>query len=119
MARSFAASRSSSKASEYYNNASWDLIDALENGTVKLEAISDDSLPEIMRSMTLTEKRAYVAGKKAERDMIKKTIRDLSQKRTTYIEQQRQSSTNTGNNTLDRVMIQSLGQQLAAKGFKL
>ena len=113
------ASRSSSKASEYYDNASWDLLDALEDGTVKLEAISDDNLPEIMRGMTLTEKRAYVAGKKTEREAIKKTIRDLSQKRTAYIEQQRQSSTNSGENTLDRVMIQSLRQQLAAKGFKL
>ncbi|MEG4347341.1 hypothetical protein QUB70_29265 [Microcoleus sp. A003_D6] len=111
--------RSASKASEYYDNASWDLLDALENGTVKLEAISDDNLPEIMRGMTLTEKRAYVAGKKTEREAIKKTIRDLSQKRTAYIEQQRQSNTKGGENTLDRVMIQSLRQQLAAKGFKL
>jgi hypothetical protein len=113
------AARSSSKASEYYDNASWDLLDALENGTVKLEAISNDSLPEIMRGMTLTEKRAYVAAKKTERETIKKTIRDLSQKRTAYIEQQRSSSTNSGENTLDYVMIQSLRQQLAAKGFKL
>ena len=111
--------RSTSKASEYYNNASWDLLDALENGTVKLEAISDDNLPEIMRGMTLTQKRAYVAGKKTEREAIKKTIRDLYQKRTEYIEQQRQSSTNSGENTLDPVMIQSLRKQLAAKGFKL
>ncbi|MEG4031492.1 hypothetical protein [Microcoleus sp. Pol8_D1] len=113
------ASRSASKASEYYDNASWDLLDALENGTVKLEAISDDSLPAIMRGMTLTEKRVYVAGKKTEREAIKKTIRDLSQKRTAYIEQQRKSSTNNDENTLDYVMIQSLRQQLAAKGFKL
>lgn len=111
--------RSASKASEYYDNASWDLLDALENSRVKLEEISDDSLPEIMRGMTLTEKKAYVAGKKTEREAIKKTIRDLSQKRTAYIEQQRKSSTNSGDNTLDSVIIQSLRQQLAAKGFKL
>ena len=113
------ATRSNSKASEYYSNDSWDLLDALETGKVKLEEISDDSLPEIMRGMTLTEKRAYVAGKKAEREAIKKTIRDLSQKRTAYIEQQRKASTNSADNTLDRVIIQSLGQQLATKGFKL
>ncbi|MBE9163044.1 hypothetical protein [Tychonema sp. LEGE 06208] len=111
--------RGVSKASEYYDNASWDLLDALENGRVTLESLSDDALPEIMRVMNLTEKRAYVAGKKAERESIKKTIRDLSQKRTEYVEQQRQSSTNRGENTLDSVIIQSLRQQLAAKGFKL
>jgi hypothetical protein len=111
--------RSASKASEYYDNASWDLLDALENGTVKLETISGDSLPEIMRGMTLTEKRAYVAGKKAERERIKKTIRELSQKRTEYVERQRKASTDKGENTVDSVIIQSLRQQLAAKGFKL
>ena len=69
--------------------------------------------------MTLTEKRAYVAGKKTEREAIKKTIRDLSQKRTEYVEQQRRTNTNSRENTLDSVIIQSLRQQLAAKGFKL
>jgi hypothetical protein len=111
--------RTASKASEYYDNASWDLLDALENGTVKLEALSDESLPEIMRGMSITEKRSYVAAKKAERETIKKTIRELSQKRTEYIEQQRQANTKSGENTLDSVIIQSLRQQLAAKGFKL
>jgi hypothetical protein len=111
--------RGASKASEYYSNDSWDLLDALENGTVKLETISDESLPEIMRGMTLTEKKAYVAGKKTERERIKKTIRELSQKRTEYVERQRKASTDKGENTVDSVIIQSLRQQLAAKGFKL
>ena len=111
--------RSRSKVSEYYDNASWDLLDALENGRVTLESLSNDALPEVMRSMTLTEKRAYVAAKKAERESIKKTIRELSQKRNEYIEQQRKASTSKGENTLDSVIIQSLRQQLAAKGFKV
>lgn len=112
-------SRSSSKASEYYDNASWDLIDALENGKVTLEAILDSDLPEIMRGMTLTEKRAYVAAKKTERQAIQRKIRELSQKRNEYIDRQRKANTEQGENTVDRVIIQSLTQQLAAKGFKL
>ena len=111
--------RGYSKASDYYSNDSWDLLDALENGIVTLDSLSDDDLPEVMRSMTLTEKRAYVADKKAERETIKKTIRDLSQKRTEYVEQQRRTNTNSRENTFDSVIIQSLRQQLAAKGFKL
>ncbi|MEG5058708.1 hypothetical protein QUB60_11660 [Microcoleus sp. A2-C5] len=111
--------RSSSKASEYYDNASWDLLDALENGRVTIESLSNDALPEVMRSMALAEKKAYVAAKKAERESIKKTIRELSQKRNEYVEQQRKASANKGENTVDSVIIQSLRQQLAAKGFKL
>jgi hypothetical protein len=112
-------SRSSSKASEYYDNASWDLLDALENGRVTLEAILDNDLPAIMRGMTLTEKRAYVAAKKTERQAIQRKIRELSQKRNEYINRQRKANTEKGENTVDRVIIQSLTQQLAAKGFKL
>jgi len=111
--------RGLSKASEYYDNASWDLLDALENGRVTIESLSNDALPEVMRSMALAEKRAYVAAKKAEREIIKKTIRELSQKRNEYVEQQRKASANKGENTVDSVIIQSLRQQLAAQGFKL
>jgi hypothetical protein len=113
------AARSTSKASEYYDNASWDLIDALDNGRITLEAIPDNALPEVMRGMTLTEKKAYVAAKKTERQAIQRKIRELSQKREAYIDRQRKSNADKGENTVDRVIIQSLRQQLAAKGFKL
>jgi N-acetyl-beta-hexosaminidase len=69
--------------------------------------------------MTLAQKQEYVAAKKAERETIQQTIRDLYQKRSEYVEKQRQVSANSGENTLDYVIIQSLRQQLAAKGFKL
>jgi len=117
----FALVRGNSKASEYYRNASWDLLDALEDGRVTLENLSEEALPPNMRGMTLAAKREYVAAKKAERQTIQKTIRDLYQKRTEYVEKQRQNqnSVNSGKNTLDEVIIQSLRQQLAAKGFKL
>ncbi|MFB2919714.1 hypothetical protein [Aerosakkonema funiforme] len=113
------ASRGISKASQYYNNASWDLIDALDRGIVTLEQLSDDALPPVMRGMSLGQKREYVARKKAERERIQATIRDLSQKRDEYVRKQRQANVNGGENTLDYVIIQSLRQQLAAKGFKL
>ena len=113
------AMRGNSKASEYYNNASWDLIDALDQGRVTLDKLSDEALPPAMRGMTLAQKQEYVAIKKAERETIQKTIRDLYQKRSEYVEKQRQLTAKKGENTLDSVIIQSLGRQLAAKGFKL
>ena len=113
------ATRGISKASGYYNNASWDLIDALDRGMVNLEQLSDDALPPVMRGMSLAQKREYIASKKAQRQRIQAAIRDLNQKRTAYIASQRQSNTNSAENTLDRVIIASLRQQLAAKGFKL
>ncbi|HAG81285.1 MAG TPA: hypothetical protein DCL61_08950 [Cyanobacteria bacterium UBA12227] len=110
--------RGASKASEYYNNASWDLIDALDEGVVAIEDLSDQDLPEVMQSMTLAQRQEYIETKKNERERIQEMIRDLYQKRTEYIEQQRQASANSSENTLDSVIIQSLRQQLADKGFK-
>jgi len=111
--------RGSSKASDYYSNASWDLIDALDRGIVTLEQLSNEALPLVMQRMTLGQKREYIAAKKAEREKIKASIRDLSQKREEYVTKQRQANANGEDNTLDYVIIQSLRQQLAAKGFKL
>lgn len=113
------AMRSISKASGYYNNASWDLIDAIDRGIVNLEQLPNNALPPAMRGMTLAQKREYVASKKAERNRIQAAIRDLSKKRNEYVVSQRQANRNNGENTLDIVIIESLRQQLAAKGFKL
>lgn len=113
------ATRGASKASEYYNNASWDLIDALEQGIVTLEQLPNEALPLAMRSMTLAQKQEYVAAKKAERETIQKMIRDLSQKRNEYVEKQRRLTANSAKNTLDSVIIQSLSKQLVGKGFKI
>ncbi len=112
-------SRGGSKASEYYNNASWDLIDALDENIVTLEELSDEDLPEAMQGMSLAQKEEYVAAKKAERERIQATIRDLYEKRSEYVAQQRQASADKGENTLDYVIIESLSKQLAAKGFQL
>jgi hypothetical protein len=107
--------RTTSKVSDYYRNSSWDLIDALTEGIVKLENINNNDLPEVMRKMTLEEKSNYVAEKKGEREKIKQIITDLSAKRTTYIDQQRLE--NSSKDTLDYVIIETLTKQLAEKGF--
>jgi hypothetical protein len=107
--------RGASKASQYYQNSSWDLVDALDRGIVVLERLSDDALPLAIRGMSLAQKQEYVAAKRAERKAIQATIQDLYQKRTEYIEKQRQASANNGENTLDSVIIESLRKQLAVK----
>ena len=111
------ATRSLSKVSDYYRNTSWDLIDALTEGIVKLEDIDNSQLPEIMRTMTLAEKLVYIENQKIEREKIKQIIADLSQKRTAYIQQKKLE--NNPNNTLDYAIIESLTRQLATKGFVL
>jgi len=109
--------RGASKSSAYYNNASWDLIDALEEASVNLAELEDEELPEPLRGLSVEEKETYVQGRQAERERIQAQIQDLTAQRQAYLDRlQRQSDPR---DTLDYVMIQALRQQLATKGFVL
>jgi von Willebrand factor type A domain len=112
------AERSGSKTSPYYRNASWDLVDAVEDNVVKLEDIPTRDLPTEMQSMTLAQKRAYIKTKKADRQAIQAKINSLSKQRDAYVAKQR-SQQSPQEKTVDAVIIQSLQSQLATKGFKL
>ncbi|MEY2977325.1 MAG: hypothetical protein ACO31I_15615 [Prochlorotrichaceae cyanobacterium] len=109
--------RGASKSSSYYNNASWDLIDALAEESVDLAEVEDDQLPETLRGLSLEEKETFIDDQKAEREAIQAQIRDLTAQRQAYLEDLRRQS--DPQDTLDYVMIQALRQQLAAKGFVL
>ena len=79
------ASRASTKASGNYRNRGWDLVDACRVKAVKLEEIEVSDLPEIMQSMTLTERRIYISHMQHKREVIQLKIRELSKKRQEYI----------------------------------
>jgi hypothetical protein len=111
------ASRGSSKVSALYNNASWDLVDALEANRVKLTDLPPQSLPTEMQAMTPAQRQRYIEKKQAERKSIQAQIRSLSEQREAYIAAQRPKHPHQ-DNTLDAVIIQSLRQQLAARGFQ-
>ena len=110
--------RGYAKVSGYYRNAAWDLVDALDEGVVKLEDLREESLPEIMQGMTLAEKYEYLVAKRKERKRLQEKIRELYQLRDEYIQQQR-AELEGQPNTLNSVMIEALRKQLAAKGFEL
>lgn len=113
------ASRISSKVSNYYRNESWDLVDAIDRGIVKLEDMKKEDLPEIMRNMTQEQISEYVAQQKTQRSKIQAIVRDLSQKRDRYIQEKTRDISTEPTNTLDYVIIKALREQLAAKGFNL
>ena len=82
------AKRARSKVSAFYDNSSWDLVDALEEGKVDAEAlaqIDDAKLPEPMLGMSAQEKLGYVQAQKTERDRIKREISELSESRAAYV----------------------------------
>jgi len=82
------AKRAKSKVSSFYNNANWDLVDALQEGKLdeaELERMDDDQLPVPMLGMSAREKLDYVQQRKLERDRIKQEITALSESRAAHV----------------------------------
>ncbi len=86
------AKRARSKSSSFYNNAGWDLVDAIKEGEVAAEEIASfepEALPEPMREMSADERRAYVDAKAGERTEIQQEIAELGRARDAYVAEKR------------------------------
>lgn len=76
--------RSIAKASGLYSNESWDIVDAVNNGTVKLSEVKAESLPQKLRELDLEEQLELIAEQTKRRKQIKKEIATLTEQRRSY-----------------------------------
>jgi hypothetical protein len=111
------AKRAQSKASSFYNNAQWDLVDAIEESTVKLENLKVDDLPEEMKTMNNQKKAQYVAGKAQDRKRLKQEISVLSKEREAYVVKQKKQATADSDNTINDALTAAIRKQGVKKGF--
>ena len=100
-----------------YNNASWDIVDALEDNEALLEEIDEKSLPEAMKKMNTKERKQFVLEKATKRSEIQSKIQEVAQKRKAFISKKRKESATDDNNTLDQVMIKAVREQAISKSF--
>jgi hypothetical protein len=107
------ASRNSVKASKYYKNSSWDLVDASEEKDFDIKKVDKNTLPENLKSMSDEDLEKYIAKKKAEREKIKTQIRILNNTRETYLAQQSEN----GVENVESSMIKSIKKQALSKNF--
>ncbi len=96
--------------------ASWDVVSALESGSVKRDEIKTDQLPDELKKMDKKERDAYIDGKLAERKKIKEEINRLQTERKTYIAQEEKKA--SGVNTLDKAMTNTIRKQATKRGYK-
>jgi len=111
--------RAVAKASVQYRNEGWDLVDAAAKGSVKLEELKADDLPEEMKNMTADEKKAYLAKKLQERQAIQKTISKLNEERKQYVAEEMKKLSEKGEDTFDAAIIKALRKQAEQKNFQL
>lgn len=111
--------RAVSKSSGYYRNDSWDLVDAIENGKVKLEDVKKEDLPKAMQKMNLEEQRKYIETNSAKRAQLKKEIAELNKERRKHVAAEEKKSAAEGKESLDSAMAKSLRRQATEKGFEI
>src|SRR5262249_17180906 len=93
-----------------------DLLQSLENGTVKLEEVKPEEVAEELRRLSPAERKQEVEKRQAHRQQIRAEITRLSKDRAEFIRKERAKS--GGRNSFDSVVAEALKTQLAAKGLK-
>ncbi len=113
------AKRAKSKSSSFYNNAEWDLVDALKDGEIdesNLAEIREAELPEPMQGLSSKEKIEYVREKTKERNQIKQEITELSKARDAYVAQVKQEQA-TAAPSMGDALAETVRKQAENKNF--
>jgi hypothetical protein len=110
--------RAVAKASSNYNNASWDLADAVRDGAVRLDEVKEEQLPEELRPLSLEQRRQYIDQQLARRNEIAGRIQQLNAERAKFLadEEKRQAGAG-GAETLDTAAVKVVREQMKAKGY--
>ena len=95
-----------------------ELVDGVAKGSIRLEEIRENELPEEMQKMDMTKRKAYIEEKKAERKRLTKEIRELSDKRQKHILEQVKKEKDEGRNSLDMKIYECIKKQARDKGIE-
>jgi pyruvate/2-oxoglutarate dehydrogenase complex dihydrolipoamide acyltransferase (E2) component len=106
------------KASLNYCNSHWDLVDACAEKDFDWAKVKDEDLPEPMRGLSVEEKQAYVAAKRAERAEIQQKIQTLNTERDAYVKAELEKRGDGAEDTLDKAVVNTVKEQAVAKGYQ-
>jgi hypothetical protein len=111
------AERAKAKAMAFYNNARWDLVDAVEAGEADLDKMEPEALPEEMQAMTPEARKAFVDERAKERAELKAKIVELSRQRDAYAAEQLKDQATESADTLNEALTESVRQQAVSRDF--
>ncbi len=96
-----------------------DLIQAIENGTVKIDALKKDELPDELQKLSPADRQKVIADKIEERKKIREQILELSKKRDAFIHEERKKQSAKNPTGFDQAVSEALKKQISRKGLKL
>ena len=94
-----------------------DLMQSVENGSVQVDKLKEEDLPENMRRMSPEQRKQDIEKRLAERRELRSQIMSLSKQRAEYIEAERKKSGGKDNG-FDAAVSAALKEQLKRKGIK-
>ena len=97
-----------------------DLLQSIENGSLKLDSVKDEDLPADLRKLSANERKAEVAKRLAERAKIRADIMSLSKQRDEFIsgERKKQAASGSKEAGFDVAVSRALKTQVEKKGIK-
>ncbi|MEN1785858.1 MAG: VWA domain-containing protein [Bacteroidota bacterium] len=108
--------RAVSKSSRLYNNATWDLVDAVEEEAEVLDNLPQTALPKELKGKTKAEIQQYIASKKEERQALQQQINELNKKRNAHIKNA-QKAKGDQRGELENAMLAAIKKQAAKKNY--
>lgn len=94
-----------------------ELVDAVASGTVELDALEPDALPEALKPMAPEEQRAYIEQLAGEREELTRQIRELSADRDSYIAKKVEEAGGM-KDSLDRQLYEAVKEQAGKAGLE-
>jgi hypothetical protein len=92
--------------------ASYDLLDNIKNGKVKLDKLKKEELPEELQKLTLDEQRAYLEKLDKRRSELLKEAGELDKKRGAFIAKKlSEDDKNRARDSFDNQVLRVLEQQ--------
>jgi hypothetical protein len=112
------AERVKSKVSKLYDNSGWDLVDALESGSVKLEEVDSRDLPAPVAKLSKEDQKKYVAEKAGERKEIQRQITELTKARDDFVAEEKRKAATPAAPTMNEALTAAIRDQGKKKEFE-
>lgn len=94
-----------------------DLLQSIENGSVKLDSLNEEDLPADLRKLSTAERKQEIEKRLSERREIRSQIVSLSKQRAEYIQSERKKK-GTKDSGFDAAVTTALKEQLKRKAKK-
>ena len=95
-----------------------DLLQNIENGSVKLDSVKDEDLPADLRKLSPEERKQVIEKRLAQRRNLRAEIVTLAKQRDEFIAAERRKQTGGKQSGFDAAVATALKEQLSRKGIR-